>query len=75
MQLFVKLGDRKPAPEPIKMDSKKVVLLGTFGWLVALIILSALYPSLSDAGLGWWLHTAWVGVGLGLLGLTMIPKR
>ena len=45
MKLFVKLADRKPAPEPIKMDSKKVVLLGTFGWLVALIILTALYPS------------------------------
>lgn len=75
MKLFVKFGDRKDTPEPERVNARKVVLFVTLGWVIALGILSAFYSSLADAGLLWWLHTALVGIGLGLLGLTMIPKR
>lgn len=75
MKLFVKFADRKESPEPAQVNTRKVVLLGTLGWVIVLAILGAFYPALANAGLQWWLHTALVGIGLGLLGLTMIPKR
>ena len=75
MKLFVKFDDRKESPEPEKVNAKRVVLLGTFAWGLVLVVLGAFYPALSNARLDWWLHTALVGVGLGFVGLTMIPKR
>ena len=75
MKLFVNFADRKESPEPEKVNAKRVVLLGTFAWGLVLVVLGAFYPALSNAGLDWWLHTALVGVGLGFVGLTMIPKR
>ena len=75
MKLFVKFADRKENPEPAQVNTRKVVLLITLGWVIVLAILGAFYPALANAGLEWWLHTALVGIALGLLGLTMIPKR
>lgn len=75
MKVYVKPLNRKKQPEVAQMDSRKVVLFVTLLWVIALIVLGALYPALSNAGLDWWLHTAVVGVLLGLIGLNMIPKR
>jgi fatty acid desaturase len=75
VKVYVKPLNRKQQPEVAQVDSRRVVLFITILWVVALIVLGALYPALSDAGLDWWLHTAVVGVLLGLIGLNMIPKR
>ena len=75
MRLFVPFAERKSHPEPVNVNAKKVVLIGTVLWVLVFVILLALYPTLADAGLEWWLHTAGVGVGLGVVGLIMIRKR
>ena len=74
MKIYIKPLNRKQQPGVAQMNSRKVVLFITLGWVVALVILGALYPALSNAGLDWWFHTAIVGVLLGLVGLNMIPK-
>lgn len=72
MRLFVKFEERKPDPEMLAQKSKPIIKLGTLAWLLIFIGLAVFYPSLADAGLQWWLHTALVGVGLGLIGLYII---
>lgn len=75
MRLFVPFAERKSHPEPVEIDAKKIVLTGTLIWVLVFIVLAALYPALADAGLQWWLHTAGVGILLGIVGLIMIRKR
>ena len=75
MRLFVPFSERKSHPEPVDVDAKKVVLIGTLLWVLLFVILLALYSTLADSGLEWWLHTAGVGILLGGVGLIMIRKR
>ena len=75
MRLFVPFAERKSHPEPVEVNAKKVVLIGTLIWVLIFFLLLAFYQTLADAGLQWWLHTAGVGIALGLLGLFMIRKR
>ena len=72
MKFFLPYDQRKPDPEPAKVDIKRVLLIGTFVWGIAIIVLSALYQPLADAGLLWWLHTAIVGFGLGIFGFLVV---
>lgn len=75
MRVFVPFSKRKSHPEPVDVDAKKVVLVGTLIWVLLFVVLLALYPTLADSGLQWWLHTAGVGILLGIVGLIMIRKR
>lgn len=68
MKLFIKHKDRKPEPQPEQVNIKRVLLIGNFVWLIAIVILAAFYQPLADAGLLWWLHTAILGLALGVLG-------
>ncbi len=54
--------------DPVKVNIRLVLVIGTVAWLVALVILAAFYQSLADAGLEWWLHTAAIGALLGGIG-------
>jgi len=72
MKFFLPYDQRKPDPEPAKVDIKRVLLIGTFVWGIAIIVLSALYQPLADAGLLWWLHTSIVGFGLGIFGFLVV---
>jgi len=57
VKLFVSHVERKPEPEPVKVNQKLVVLIGTGVWVVVLLVLLAFYQSLADAGLLWWQTT------------------
>lgn len=69
VRLFLKPSLRKPAPELANTNSQRVVTIGTILWALALIACLVFYDALSNAGLGWWLHTAIFGVMLGIFGL------
>jgi fatty acid desaturase len=73
-KFFVKPSQRRPAPEPLKLNARKVLSLGIAIWVLALIATLAFYQSLSDAGLGWWLHTTVVGVGLCIFCLMSVRR-
>lgn len=75
MRLFVPFNQRKSNPEAVSVNAKRVVLVGTLIWVLIFIVLAALYPTLANSGLEWWLHTAGVGIFLGFVGLIMIRKR
>ena len=72
MRFFVKFEDRKPDPKTLAQKSKPIIRIGTLIWFLIFVGLAVFYPSLADAGLQWWLHTALVGVGLGVIGLYII---
>lgn len=57
----------RPAPEPVQLDTRRFVLIGTILFLVAAVVI-AVVPSLREHADGLWLWTAIAGFGLGLLG-------
>ena len=58
--------------DPVKVNIRLVLAIGTGLWLLVLIVLAAFYQSLADAGLSWWLHTAAVGGVLGGIGFLTV---
>jgi uncharacterized membrane protein len=58
--------------DPVKVNIRLVLAIGTGLWLLVLIVLAAFYQSLADAGLSWWLHTAAVGAVLGGIGFLTV---
>lgn len=76
MRLFVKDSERRPDPEPLKTDDRKVVLVGLVLWVVALAVMLALLPQLQRSDLVWMVWTVVVGLvlGLGLLVYTSVRR-
>jgi Protein of unknown function (DUF2530) len=64
-----------PQLEPLPYDGVLSVTVGTAVWFVALIIMLPLAGRLNDGGHLWWLATAAVGFGLGLVGIRMTSRR
>lgn len=57
------------AIRPVDNDGVVVVSAGTGVWLIALVVLALLHAQLSAHGHLWWIATAAIGFGLGLLGI------
>jgi fatty acid desaturase len=75
MRLWLKDSERRPDPAPVKTDDRKAVLVGLVLWLIALgALLLFLAPLLAD-GRQWWLWTAVVGLGVGLILLVVTHRR
>ena len=55
----------KPAPPPLRVDTVRVVLIGTALWLVALVVLLILGDRVDRM----WTWTCLAGIGLAVLGL------
>ena len=73
-KLFVKFSDRHPEPKPAEVNTRLAILVGTGIWVLVLIVFLAFYPALTNAGLDWWLHTAIIGILLGILAWFMVRK-
>ncbi|GAA1060212.1 DUF2530 domain-containing protein [Agromyces bracchium] len=75
MRLWLSESERRPDPEPVRADARKALLAGTIGWIIALGFALAFSGSLADAGFGWFVAAAAIGVGLGLVGLVVVQLR
>ncbi|MCW2613474.1 MAG: hypothetical protein JWN08_468 [Frankiales bacterium] len=64
-----------PDPAPLETDDVKVVLVGTAGWAVALVVLAVL--RLADVGdvRTWWIGMCGYGIALGLFGVRYCRRR
>jgi hypothetical protein len=65
----------KTPPEPVQVDSRRVVLIGTAIWFVAFVVLLPFYDWLGRHDHRIWLWTCLAGWILGLLGLLLIRKH
>ncbi len=75
MRLWLKDSERRPDPEPVKTDDRKAMLVGIALWLVALVLVLVMLPTLTAAGMGWWLWTCVAGLALGLIGILYTQWR
>jgi hypothetical protein len=63
---------RRPAPPPLEANDRRVNIVGTVAWAVALAVLLVLREQIpvSDR---WWIWTCVVGVAMGLFALWYVP--
>ena len=65
----------KTPPEPMQVDSRRVVLIGTALWFVAFVVLLPFYDWLGQHDHRIWLWTCLAGWILGLIGLPLVRKH
>ena len=66
---------RHPDPEPMQTDDERVVLVGTVGWVLVLLVLVVLRVADQTEVRNWWLGMCGYGIALGLVGLQYIRRR
>lgn len=72
MRFWLSESERRPDPAPAQVDARKAMFVGTLVWLVALIVAIVMRPQLVDAGLGWFVWAAAIGLGIGGVGLAIM---
>ncbi|WP_035752302.1 DUF2530 domain-containing protein [Parafrankia discariae] len=60
---------------PLPYDGVRSVAVGTVLWLIALLVMIPFADDLRADGRLWWIATAAVGFGLGLMGLWVVVRR
>jgi len=63
---------RRPAPPPLEANDRRVTVVGTAAWAVALAVLLVLHGRI-PASDRWWIWTCAVGVAMGLFALWYVP--
>jgi len=63
----------REVPPALEGNDQLIAAAGTVAWAVALIVLVIMRNAI-PASSHWWIWTCAVGVGLGLFGLTYIPR-
>ncbi len=63
------------APQPMQVDSGRIVLIGTGLWLIALIALLPFWDWLGRHDHRIWLWTCVAGVVLGVIGSLLVRKH
>ncbi len=67
--------EERDAPRPLDVDGVLATSVGTAAWAVALVVAIAMHGSLQRHGHLWYLATAAVATGLGLLGIAYTLRR
>ncbi len=75
MRLLPRAEDRRPDPEVVPTDDRRAVTLGTFGWLVALVVCLVDRERLVAGGDGWWVWVCVAGIALGAAGLVHLNRQ
>ena len=65
-------GSRRPPPPPLEANDRRVTVVGTVAWAVALVVLVVLRTQI-PADSRWWIWTCAVGVAMGLFALWYVP--
>ena len=65
MRFYVKDSERKPDPEPTKVNAKAAILVGVAIWTVALLFLVLQTPQAASQK-SWYAATCVVGILLGV---------
>jgi ribosomal protein L32 len=64
---------RRPAPPPLEANDRRVTIVGTVAWAIALAVLLVLRGQI-PASDRWWIWTCAVGVAMGLFALWYVPR-
>lgn len=72
MRLWISDSERRPDPAPARADARKAMFAGTVAWLVTLVVALITREQLAAAGLEWFVWTAAIGTGLGVVGLAVV---
>lgn len=62
-------------PEPVQVDARRIVAIGTVLWFVAFLVLLPFWSRLADSDNLVWIWTCLCGAGLGVIGLMIIRKH
>ena len=65
-------SSRRPAPPPLEANDRRVTIVGTVAWAIALAVTLALREQM-PASDRWWIWTCAVGVAMGLFALWYVP--
>ena len=60
-------------PPPLEANDRRVTIVGTAAWAVALVVTVALREQI-PASDRWWIWTCVAGVGMGLFALWYVPR-
>lgn len=74
MRFYVKDSERKPDPEPIKVNAKLAIMVGLVLWVVALLFL-VFQATQATAQKPWYTSTCVVGIILGIYALWRERRR
>jgi type VI protein secretion system component VasK len=64
---------QRPVPPPLEANDRRVTIVGTVAWAVALVVLLALHGQI-PASNQWWIWTGVAGVSMGLFALWYVPR-
>lgn len=72
MRLWLSESERRPDPAPVRADARKAVLVGTIGWILALIGSLVFRARLAEMNQEWLVWASATGVALGVVGLLVV---
>ena len=75
MRFYIKDSERKPDPEPIKVNAKLAIRVGLVLWVVALALLLVLQATQPATQEPWYTSTCLVGIVLGIYALWRERRR
>jgi type VI protein secretion system component VasK len=64
---------RRPAPPPLEANDRRVTIVGTAAWAVALVVVLVLRAQ-DTAVAQWWVWTCVAGICMGLFALWYVPR-